>query len=155
MSGAGEDLILYKRTGELVARDDMEGAARLLDQIKEHEAETREAKRALEGVIVDWYRIHGGSKTIELDGAVRLKVVIGSDTVTTYDVELMESGLRAAGMPEEALTGDNGVIKETVIVSKRVDAVKAKQAAKANPAYAKAIEAATTTDDKDPSVSVK
>jgi hypothetical protein len=66
-----------------------------------------------------------------------------------YDVEAIEKGLRRAGMPEEVL---NQIIKETV--ERKLDAVRANQAARANPKYAKVIAKHTETFVKIPTVTI-
>lgn len=141
------DLIVYPRTGQVVARDDLVGATALLDEIGEHERELKEVKRALQEVVVEYWRVHGGSKTIEVGS---LKVVIGATEDTVYDPHLLVAGLLEAGMPEESI---RQIVVETV--DYKVDATKAKQAAAANPAYAIAVAAASSKRPKNPTVSVK
>ena len=71
----------------------------------------------------------------------------------TYDLQWdhhkLEEDLRAAGMPEERI---GEIIVEEI--SYKVKAIEANKAAKANPEYEKAVEAARTKVEKRPTISL-
>lgn len=74
-----------------------------------------------------------GTKTLHFPGGT---AVVKTGEGWEYDPELMEIGLRDAGMPEHRI---REIVKE--VVSYKVDAVKAKQAGGANPAYQEVVDA--------------
>lgn len=125
--------------GEVVNLDDPRQVALALDAIRDLERQFGAVKGELTRAIEYASQIEG-SKTIRFEGG---KAVLSSSTETLYDAELIEEGLRAAGMPEDRI---REIVKETV--SYKVDGVKAKQAAGANPAYAAVIDAHKTVIDK-------
>lgn len=87
-----------------------------------------------------------GSKTLYLDG-VKVEVRGGSETV--WDVQMLEEGLRYAGLPEDRL---REVIKEEVTYS--VNAREAKRVAGANEDYASVVRLSQTQVEKNPYVVV-
>lgn len=143
----GVGVIVYEPTGEVVARDDLPAIGRLAAELDDIEREAKRVKAALGDAIVEHWRTYGGSKTRNLPGVT---ATIGAETETSYDAERLEEMLASAGMPETA-------IREIVVpvYSLKVDATKAKQAAKANPKYAAALAACTTSREKTPSVAWK
>lgn len=137
--------IAHRLTGGLVVeRDDIEEASRVLGLIADEKDDVRRLEAALKDLVREWYATHGGPQTIRHHG---VKIVVGPREETLYDHDVLETGLLAAGMPEAA-------VREivTIEISYKVNATKAKQAAKANPKYAAAVEAATLVAEKIPSV---
>lgn len=131
--------------GTVVNLADPAECAFALDDIREMERQFRYLKTELVERVVEAAKVEG-TKTLHFPG--------GTATVKTgeewqYDAEEIELGLRAAGMPEPRI---RELVKE--VVSYKVDAVKAKQAAAANPAYAAVVEANKELVVKAPSVSV-
>lgn len=122
--------------GEVVALDNPKEVALALDGVRDLERQLRYVKTELTNALVYASQI-AGTKTLHLGG---VKAEIKGGTSTAYDAEAIEAGFRAAGMPEERI---RAIVKETV--SYTVSAVKAQQAAGANPAYAEIIEAHKTT----------
>lgn len=145
MSEHGMELMV-PGIGEVVALNDPRQVAIAIDGIRDLQRQLRLVTTELTNAIVYASQV-AGTKTLHLEGGV--KATLGSDTVTVYDAEQIEIGLREAGMPEERI---REIVKETV--SYVVDAVKAKQAAGANPAYAAVIDANKRVDAKQPSVSI-
>lgn len=125
--------------GEIVPLDDPQKVALALDAVRDLERELRLVKAELTSAIVYASQV-AGTKTLHLEG---VKATIKSGTETIYDAEQIEIGLREAGMPENRI---REIVKETV--SYVVDAVKAKQAAGANPAYAAVIDAHKRVEEK-------
>lgn len=140
--------IVHRLTdGVIVERDDVETATFFLGRIEEEKTEIGRVEAALKDLVREWYATHGGPQTIRHQG---VKVTLGSGEETLYDAQALEAALREAGMPETSI---RDIIVETI--SYKVDATKAKQAAKANPVYAAAVDACSTKYSKTPSVSVK
>lgn len=131
--------------GEVVNLDDPRQVSLALDAVRDLERTLRAVKGELTRAIVHASEI-AGTKTLYLEG---VKAVVKSGPVTVYDAEAIEAGLRQAGMPEDRI---REIVVETVTYS--VAAVKAKQAAGANPAYAAVIDANKREEEKDPSVSL-
>ena len=139
--------ILVPFTGELVRADDAAAAARSLESLRQIEADIRRVKTELTEAIVGVASVTG-TKTLHLEGGGTAVVKGGTETV--YDAEKLEAALRRAGMPESAI---REIVVETV--SYKVAAVRAKQAAAANPKYRKAIERHSTQIEKTPTIEVK
>jgi hypothetical protein len=131
--------------GTVVDLADPAACAFALDDIREMERQFRYLKTELTERIVEAARVEG-TKTLHFPGGT-VTVTTGEDY--SYDAEEIEVGLRAAGMPENRI---REVVKETV--SYKVDAVKARQAGAANPAYAEVVEAHKELVVKSPSVSI-
>lgn len=131
--------------GQLVDLADIPEVARTLDHVRDLERQLREIKTALTEAIVEASQ-REGTKTLHMEG---LTATIKSGTDIHYDAEAIEEGLRAAGMPEERI---REVVVETITY--KVSAVKAKQAAGANPAYAEIIEANRREIEKPPYVTI-
>lgn len=131
--------------GELVRLSDTREVALALDHVRDLERELRSIKAELTQAIVAATR-REGTKTLHMEG---LTASIKSGSDIHYDAEQIEEGLRAAGMPEERI---REIVVETI--SYKVDAVKAKQAASANPDYAAVIEANRVETEKPPYVTI-
>ena len=142
---AGRELVV-PGIGEIVPLDDPQKVAFALDGIRDLERNLKEIKSELTAAIVEASKVQG-TKTLHLDG---LDAIVKSGTKVEYDPIAIELGLREAGMPEERI---REIVKETVSYS--VDAVKAKQAAGANPAYAAVIAANQQTIESPPYVTIK
>lgn len=118
-------------TGELVDLRDPSSVADALTHVRELKQQLDGARGVLEQVL-RLEAVRQGTKTLHLE---RQTAVISGGEVLEYDgAELIEL-LEAAGMPGARISE----IVET-IVSYKVNAAKAKQAASANPAYATAVE---------------
>lgn len=137
---------LEERLGELDLADHV-ACAVLLDDIREHESRLAEVKGALTRAILDRAAADG---VTSFDLPDRMKVEIRSGTRTVIAGDVLEQGLRAAGMSEERI---REIVTETV--SYKAKAVEAKKAARMNPDYAAALEAATTVHEAQPSVSIR
>jgi hypothetical protein len=131
--------------GQVVALDNPKEVALALDGVRDLERQLRLVKTELTSALV-YASQQAGAKTLHLEG---VKVEIKGGTQTVYEAELIEQGLREAGMPEARI---REIVKETV--SYVVSAVQAKQAAAANPAYAAVIEAHKRVEEKATSVSI-
>ena len=118
--------------GEIVNLDDARAVAFALDGVRDLERQLRDVKAELTRALVYESGVQG-TKTLHMEG---IKAVLKSSAETIYDAEEIEIGLREAGMPEDRI---RLIVVETT--SYKVDAVKAKQAAAANPAYAEVINA--------------
>lgn len=137
---------LEQRLGEIDLSDHV-ACAVLLDDIRTLEAQLANAKSQLTKAVADRARADGVT-SYDLPG--RLKATITSGKSTTIAGDVLEQKLRDAGMPEESI---KGIVTTTVSYS--VDARKAKTAAGVNEAYAKALAEASTTHDKQPSVTIR
>jgi hypothetical protein len=131
--------------GEVVALDNPAQVAVALDGIRDLERQLRLVKDELTNALVYASQVQG-TKTLHLEG---VKATIKSGTETVYDAEEIEQGLREAGMPEERI---REIVVETITYA--VAAVKAKQAAGANPAYEAVIEAHKRVEEKKPYVTI-
>lgn len=140
---AGE--LVVPGIGTVVDLSDPQQCALALADVREIESMFAGTKRRLTEAIVEASK-QRGTKTLHLDG---LTATIKGDSVTSYDAEEIEVGLRAAGMPEDRI---REIVKETV--SYRVVANEAKKAAGANPAYANVIDSHKTTKETDPHVTI-
>ena len=132
--------------GELVSFDDPMQVAGALGAVRDLEGRLREAKSLLTGALLHHAQVQG-QQTLHLENCT---VQIKSGTTTKYDAEEIERGLRAAGMPEDRI---REIVKETVTYS--VDAVKAKQAARANHLYRAVIEKHSYVEEKPPYATLK
>ncbi len=132
--------------GEVVALDDARQVAFALDAIRDLERQFRSIKTELTAALV-YASQREGVKTLHLEGGI--SAVIKSGTEVEYDAEAIEHGLREAGMPEARI---REIVVETV--SYKVAAVKAKQAAAANPVYGEVIEACRSEVEKPPYVTI-
>lgn len=146
MSESGTDLIL-PHSGELVSLADPASCCRALDELRDLEIRVRELKAMLTDAIVDESR-RQGAKTLHLPGNVTAEIKGGERVL--WDAQRLEADLRALGCPEER-------IREIVVeeVSYTVSATEAKRAARANEAYAEAVERARTVVETRPSISVR
>jgi hypothetical protein len=134
-------------TGVDIDLSDPVACAVALDRVRTIESEFNSVKRILTEAVVAHYRLTG-ERTIELPG--RLKAEIKAGNRNLIDPDILESRLREAGMPEERI---DALI--TTVQERKVDARKAKAAGTANPDYKAALEAATTTYEDTPSVSIR
>lgn len=132
--------------GEIVNLEDAPQVARALHAVRALEGQLRDVKSELTNALVYASQVQG-SKTLRFEG---VEAVVKGGEITMYDEVEIENGLRAAGMPEERI---REIVVETV--TRKVSAREAERAAKANPAYAKVIEAHRRTVEQSPSVSVK
>ena len=130
-------------SGELIDLHDAAACANALAEIRRLEQGMRDAKSILSGAIVAESR-RQGSKTLYLDGVVA-EVRGGTDTV--WDLDALEDGLRAAGLPDDRI---RDVIKEEV--TWKVNAREAQRVAKSNPDYAAVVERASMAVEKPPTV---
>jgi hypothetical protein len=134
-------------TGVLVSLDDETECAQALEDLRRIEARIREAKRVLAQAVAARAALFG-TKTMPMgDGR---QIVLSGGTVDKIDAEVLENGLRVAGMPDDRL---NEIVKQTVVT--QVDVREAKRAAAANPEYAAALERATEQEDAPWRVTVK
>lgn len=143
----GTELVVLPTTGEIISLDDPAACCQALEDIRDLEHRLKTLKTMLtEAVAAESARV--GSKTLTLPGGLTATVRSGEKVV--WDAQALEADLRALGMPEER-------IREIVVeeVSYTVQAVEAKRAASANPDYAAAVEAARSTLEGRPSVSIK
>lgn len=141
-----EERSLEQRLGEIDLNDHV-ACALLLDDIRQLESQLGSAKQALTRALVDKARVDGVT-AFELPGRMRAEIRAG--TRTSYSPEVLEQGLRKAGMSDERI---GEIITQTVSYS--VDARELKKAAGVNPAYAKAMEAAKSTHQAQPSVTLR
>lgn len=156
------DLILPS-TGELVSvgevRDGLRARVELaLTGTADDQAAVLEAIRRIEGELAglkrdlsNGLRMHAetiGRKTLRLTDGRKAVVKYGEETIV--DPEALAAGLRRAGMPEEQV--DEIVYAK---VEHKVALVKAKQAAAANPKYARVLQRASTRREIAVSVSIE
>ena len=138
---------LREGTGVDIDLTDPVACALALDRVREIEAEFTRVKRVLTEGIVHHYRVTG-ERTIELPGRLKAEVKAGKRNI--IDPDVLETRLREAGMPEANI---DAII--TTTHERKVAAQKAKTAATANPAYKAALEAATSTYEDTPSVTIR
>lgn len=141
------DAVVWTDTGEVVRWEDPLDCTDALEAVRDYERTLRELKAELTRHLVEEAQ-RQGVKTLDLGDGRKVEIRGGAETV--YDAEQLEAALRDAGMPEERI---REVVVETVAY--KVDARKAKAAASANPAYADAVEAARTVQEKPHAVSIK
>lgn len=137
--------ILNPLSGEMVRADDMQMVAVSIEMLKDRKRQLDEVIAAFSEAAVEESR-RLGTKTINLDG---FALLISADQTLVWDVEkLLE--LRDLGLPEERYAE---LVKPTV--EYRVDARVANQLAKANPDYARVIDAARGYEPRRQYASVK
>jgi hypothetical protein len=144
--GQSRNELVVPGIGQIVNLDDPPEVAGALGKVRELESMLRSVKSELTAALV-YASQRLGTKTLHLENC---DVTIKSGSSTVYDPIEIEAGLRAAGMPEERI---REIVKETVSYS--VDAVKAKQAAGANPLYAAVIAKHSQTEEKQPYATIK
>lgn len=137
---------LEQRLGE-VDLNDVVACATLLDDIRQLEAQLASAKSRLTGAIVERAKVDGETA---YDLPNRMRATITSGRRSSVAADVLEAKLREAGMPEARISE---IVQEEV--SYKVDLRAAKKAGTANPDYKAALEAATTTHDAQPSVTIR
>lgn len=135
MTEPGTELILVQPSGELVDPRDTQACFLALREVNRIQGLLYEAKRALTAALVVEAQ-RRGERTVTLESGERYVAEGGPSR--QYRPEDVEEGLRAAGMPEERIA--QIVVTE---VSRKVNGVEANKAARANPAYAAALEEAS------------
>lgn len=141
------EMLAVPGTGEIVDLSKPVEAALALDALREFERDIASAKRILTDAVVAHYRLTG-ERTLELPG--RLEAEVKASKRTIVDPDILEQRLRDAGMPEERI---EQLFKTTV--ERKVELRKAKTAATANDEYRAALEAASTTYQETPSVTIR
>ena len=133
--------------GTLVDLADTAQCAWALLYIRDLESNLREFKGAFTDAIVA-HSQKAGSKTLHLEDGQKVEVKGGEKIV--WDAQQLEDDLRAAGMDEER-------IREIVVeeVSYTVQAREAGKAARANKAYAEAVERARHVTEVRPTISIR
>ena len=132
MSEQASTELVVPGVGSLVDLSVPSECAFALDDIRDLERQLRYVKTELTDALVAMSEVEG-TKTLHFSGGT---AVIKTGVEIVYDAELIEQGLREAGMPEHRI---RDIVKETV--SYKVDANKAKAAGSANPAYAAVVDA--------------
>jgi hypothetical protein len=132
---AEQPQLVVPLTGELVDLRDPNHVAAALNQVREMKNQLDNARMVLEQVL-RLEAVRQGTKTLHLEKCTA--VISGGETVE-YDGEQLIRLLEQAGMPQERINE----IVETVVTYK-VNALKAKHAAGANPDYAAAVTATRT-----------
>jgi hypothetical protein len=117
--------------GVLIDLRDPNAVAGALDQVRDMKHQLDSCRAILEQVL-RLEAVRQGTKTLHLD---KCDAVISGGEVVEYDGEQLALLLDEAGMPPERV---NEIVQ--LIVTYKVNAAKAKQAAGANPAYAVALE---------------
>ena len=143
---AKRELPLEQRLGE-IDLNDVTAMAVLLDDIRQLEAQLASAKARLTAAIVERGRVDGETA---YDLPNRMRATITSGRRSSVAADVLEAKLREAGMPEARISE---IVQEEVTY--KVDLRAAKKAGTANPAYKDALEAATTTHDSSPSVTIR
>lgn len=138
--------LVIPTTGVLVNLDSEKEVAIAYRDLREIKTEVDRVERTLREALQARKEILGtGTFYIEGVGKVEVK----GDKTTEWDIVALQTGLRDAGMPEESIS-EIVVRKESFVV----DARRAERAAKANPEYARVIEAAKFQRPKLPSVNI-
>jgi hypothetical protein len=128
--------ILDFQTGEMIDAKDAPRVAKYLADLREMKSGPLDAAiKACEAALIDYAEAQG-KKTLRM-GGIAAEVYGGSSI--EWDAELLQEGLREAGLPEDRLAE---VVVETVTY--KVVTQEAKRVAAANPAYAAAVAAART-----------
>jgi hypothetical protein len=127
----GMELVL-PHSGELIDPADLDRLADAYGEIQQLQARLADAKRTIGGIMEEHTAVVG-AKTFRTPNGRTIRIEGGSQT--RYDAVQLMDDLRAAGMPEDQIM--ECVIEE---VSWKVDARRAKQAARANERYAEAVE---------------
>ena len=141
-----ETALVAPHTGELINLEDPVSCARILEEIRNYERDLQEAKRLVTQALVEESR-RQGSKTLRLD---YMEVKVSGGEYTTYDPEVLEEGLRAAGLPEERI---QDVVRQEVVT--KVDGREAKRVAANNPAYAQVVDQARSVVESPWRVDIK
>lgn len=141
-----QEFAMIPGTGELVDLADTAAVAHGLAALREFKQQVADADAALTEALIE-ESVRQGTKTLHFD---TVKVEIRGGRAVEYDAELIEAGLRRAGMPENRI---REIVVETV--DHRVSAANAKQAASASAAYRKVIEKGSVEVTKRQSVAVK
>jgi len=141
------EVFVLPHSGEVVSLNEEVNCAVALDEVRRMQTHLAEAVRVLSAAIAARAAVLG-TKTVNLSGGRKAEVRGGQETA--YDAQELERLLRVAGMPEERI---NEII--TTEVTYKVKAVEAKRAAAANPEYARAVEAASTTVERPYSVTIR
>jgi hypothetical protein len=128
----GHAVAVIPTTGELIDLTSPEACASALTELRDLDQRLRAARRELTAALAE-YAATIGARTFRLEDGT--SVTVGADRETVYDAPAIEQGLRDAGMPEARI---REIVVETVTY--KIDAVKAKQAARANDAYAAVID---------------
>lgn len=144
MPDPGEELVLA-HSGVLVRLNDVSEVASALKEVQEIQKRLQEAVRILKSAM-SYHSGEAGAKTLYLEGIG--KVELKNDTEIEWDIPGLERRLRRAGASDE-LIGEIIVTK----IDYKVDAKRAKQAASANPKYARAVELSRRDVPKTPTVS--
>lgn len=125
--------VVVPGTGELVRLDEPGEVARGLAAVREMKHLLDDVRATLEAALVEEAR-RQGTKTLHLG---ELEVTVYGGKELEWDFEVLEAGLRDAGLPPERLTA---LITHTV--TRRVNQTVVRQLEGVNPDYAKAIAAA-------------
>lgn len=146
MSETSTELVVLP-DGQLIDIADPAQCARALEDLRDLSYRITEIKGQIVDSLVAESR-RQGTKTLHLEDGSKLEVRGGERTV--WDAQQLEADLREAGMPEER-------IREVVVeeVSWTVAAVKANQAARANPDYAAAVDRARQVVETRPTIAIK
>lgn len=147
MSEVGTDLVPLP-DGQLVDLADPTAVALAISDLRQLEAQIREAKAVLVDAIHQYVGAAGKGKTVDLPDGIR--VVVKNDRKVLWDAQQLEADLREAGMGEER-------IREIVVeeVSYTVAAAEARKAASVNERYAHAVAEARKEIPQRPSVTVE
>lgn len=120
-------------TGELVPYGDVPALAEAVRTIKERRDQLTEVLSVFNHAIIQ-ESVRQGTRTLNVG---RTTVKVSADYETEWDIELLQEGLLAAGIPAERL--DELVVAK---VEFKVNGTVARQLSGANPEYKTAIEAA-------------
>jgi hypothetical protein len=133
--------------GMLVDLDDPRSVAQGIGLVRDIEGQLRLLKQQLVALLEE-ETVRQGTKTLTFEDGSR--AIIGGGSKREIDAHAVEQGLRALGMPEER-------ISQIVQIDMRysVAAREADKAARANPEYARVIEAATRVVDAPVTVKVE
>jgi hypothetical protein len=133
-------------TGVVVDLTEPHEVVQALEDIRAVKIELENVRRLFEGALILESK-HQGTKTLHLGN---LDAVISGGPTSQFDTELLQEGLRAAGLPEDRLAK---AVEQTV--SYKPKQLVLKQLAGANPDYAAAIDAARTIVETALRVTVK
>lgn len=132
--------------GQVLDLSDVGSVLVAYDDLQRLKAVMREAEAKLKEALIS-HSSEFGKKSFQVDGVGKVEIKGGKQTV--YDAQALKRTLKAAGMPEARI---KEIVRETI--EYKVMAVEAKRAARANPAYAEAIEKHSTVEEKVPTVTV-
>lgn len=147
MTEASTELVV-PGVGQVVNLEDPREVAFALNAVRDLEYQLRAVKTDLTRALA-YASEREGTKTLRYEG---VEVTLKGGQITEYDAAAIFSGLIDAGMTEQRASE---IVRHTVTL--KVDAVRARQAAGANPAYAEVIEANTVVKEgpAQASVSIK